>query len=144
MSSRIQTILVRFVGVRLSPHPQPTQELNCDVAVVNARSFLYTPWMTPSAQRPKGMACRRQVGARDRPDRTSGTGKCRKRGPEDASSEGTRLKSNRFRFDFSQARNLRGDFLWVLSLFAQGKYLVGRGRNPAFNRCRAAASMAQR
>ena len=35
-------------------------------------------------------------------------GKCYERGPEDASRERTRLKPHRFRFGFSQARNLWG------------------------------------
>ena len=75
----------------------------------------------------------RQVGARERPDRAIGTGRCRERGPEDASCEGTRLKPYGRSIRFQPARNPRGDFLWVLSLFAQGKYLVIGARKPHLN-----------
>ena len=50
--------------------------------------------------------------------------------PSRARNEGTRLKPNGHPFGFSQARNPRGDFLWVLFLFVQGKYLVVGARKP--------------
>jgi hypothetical protein len=69
----------------------------------------------------RGVALRRRDGARDRPVHATGAGMRRERGPEDASNEGTHLKSNRPRFDFRYVRYLRGEFLWVLSLLVQGK-----------------------
>jgi hypothetical protein len=71
-----------------------------------------------------------QDGARDRPVRATGAGMRRERGPEDASREGTHQELNVFHSIPDMRGILRGDFLWVLSLFAQGKDLGGGGESP--------------
>mgnify|MGYP004702648209 CR=1 FL=1 len=90
------------------------------------------PWSPPSRTAPAGKALRRRDGAKERSVRATGTGMYREPGPEDASSEGMRLKSNRSGFDLRLVGLIGAGFFGDFLCPPKESHLpCGRG-NPLF------------